>query len=252
MQRFEIRRTVTRQKKKTSNCPLKRWTFAVALLISLCGIAIVASGALFSSSVTKASAAAQSPDISPEAMAQIAALLQEKMNRTGTERKMDTQLVYELKMDRGESIADGIRSLDTDVPVTDEGKAVVDITAAVSDGLLEQLRGNGADIISVHEGSVRASVPIESLEAIAALTDVKFVQPKQDSMTSGISRSRGNSAGSDSDSGFTARANKVQSMLRAALQDSEGNVAGLIRPTGVGSVTTEGDVTHRAFSARGT
>ena len=220
----------------------------LALLISLCGIAIVASGALFSSTVPKAAAAAQEPDISPEAMAQIAALLQEKMNRTQTQQKMDTQLVYELKMDRGQAIADGIRALDTDVPVTDEGKAVVDITAAVSDGLVNQLQSNGADIISVQEGSVRASVPLGNLESIAALPDVKFVQPKQDSMTSGISRNQG----AVSDSGFSSRANRVQSMLRAALQGGETNVAGSLPPTGVGSVTTEGDATHRAFSARGT
>jgi hypothetical protein len=220
----------------------------LALLISLCGIAIVASGALFSNSVPKAAAAPQSADISPEAMAQIAALLQEKMNRTQTQQKMDTQLVYELKMDRGQAIADGIRSLDTDVPLSDDGKAVVDITAAVSDGLVNQLKGNGADIISVQEGSVRASVPIGNLESIAALPDVKFVQPKQDSMTSGISRSQG----SVSDSGFSGRANRVQSMLRAALQGEVTNVAGSIPPTGVGSVTTEGDAAHRAFSARGT
>ncbi|HKE59635.1 MAG TPA: S8 family serine peptidase, partial [Pyrinomonadaceae bacterium] len=220
----------------------------LALLISLCGIAIVASGALFSSSVPKAAAAPQSADISPEAMAQIAALLQEKMNRTQTQQKMDTQLVYELKMDRGQAIADGIRSLETDIPVTDEGKLVVDITAAVSDGLVSQLEGNGAEIISVQEGSVRASVPIDSLESIAALPDVKFVQPKQDSMTSGISRSEGGV----SDSGFSGRANRVQTMLRAALQGGETNVLGTTPPTGVGSVTTEGDATHRAFSARGT
>jgi hypothetical protein len=251
MQRPEIRRSVTKRKTKTSIRPPKRRMVVLALLISLCGIAIVASGALLSSSVPKAAAAAQSSDISPEAMAQIAALLQEKMNRTGTQQKMDTQLLYELKMDRGQAIADGIRSLDTDVPVTDDGKAVVDITAAVSDGLLSQLKGNGAEIISVQKSSVRASVPIGSLETIAALSDVKFVQPKQDSMTSRISRSKA-SAGSVSDSDFTGRANRVQTMLGAALQGGETNVAGSIPPTGVGSVTTEGDATHRAFSARGT
>src|SRR4029079_4146382 len=32
---------------------------------------------------------------------------------------------------------------------------------------------------------------------------------------------------------------------------SEGNGAGIIPPTGVGSRSSEGDVTHRAFSARG-
>src|SRR5262247_2809265 len=125
MQRPEIRRSVTKRKLRNSIRPPRRRMVLLALLISLCGIAIVASGALFSSSVPKAAAAPQSADISPEAMAQIAALLQEKMNRTQTQQKMDTQLLYELKMDRGQAIADGIRALDTDVPVTDEGKAVV-------------------------------------------------------------------------------------------------------------------------------
>jgi hypothetical protein len=229
------------------------------LLISFCGAALIASGTLLSTSVPRAGAAAQTPDISPEALAQIEALLREKASRTESEKKLDSQLVYELKMDRGETIADGVQTLDTDVQVSDDGKAVVDITAPVSSGLLNQIAGTGADILSTtpERQSIRAAVPVGSLEAIASLPDVKFVQPRQDAMTSGITR--GSSAGtqdgnkSSADATRFSRAARVQSLLRNALQGGGiGNVSGTIPPTGVGSQTSEGDATHRAFSARGT
>jgi len=236
---------------------LTRRTLTI-ILVSFCGIALVANGALFSKDTSKTQAATQEPDISPEAMAQIEALLREKASRTQTEQKMDTQLLYELKMDRGETIADGVQSLETDVQVSDDGKAVVDITAQVSAGLLTQLEGNGAEIINTvpERNSIRAAVPITSIEAIAALSDVKFVQPRQDAMTSGIRQPR-NAGTANGKSSATAesrfsRAARVQHLLQSALPGGVGNVAGSFPPTGVGSQTTEGDATHRAFSARGT
>src|SRR5882672_3003046 len=50
-------------------------------------------------------------DISPEAMAQIDALLQEKASRTPAQQKLDSQLVYAVKMARGEAIAAGVSQL---------------------------------------------------------------------------------------------------------------------------------------------
>ena len=44
-------------------------------------------------------------DISPEALAQIEALLREKESRSSTEQKIDSQLLYELKMQAGLPVA---------------------------------------------------------------------------------------------------------------------------------------------------
>ena len=49
-------------------------------------------------------------DISPEALAQIDALLQEKESRSSTEQKIDSQLLYELRMQAGRPVAAGTLS----------------------------------------------------------------------------------------------------------------------------------------------
>src|SRR4051812_14318464 len=82
-------------------------TIFVTLFVLLAAVAVAASGAIFSGSLRKADAAPQEADVSPEALAQIDALIAEKESRTPRERKMDSQLIYELKMDRGQSIAEG-------------------------------------------------------------------------------------------------------------------------------------------------
>src|SRR6185503_4567309 len=123
---------------------------------------------------------------------------------------------------------------------------------------------NGAQILSsvASANNVRISVDIDRIEAIAALPDVAFVQPKQDAMTSQLDRpvdDRSPAKGLAKSSkrynlppDFSTRAARVQGIVAAALGDNaQGNVAGIIPPPGVGSRSSEGDVTHRAFSARG-
>jgi hypothetical protein len=59
-------------------------------------------------------ASAQS-DLSESAVRQINALIAEKESRTPAQQKIDSQLLYAAKMDRGEEIAEGIRTLDVKV-----------------------------------------------------------------------------------------------------------------------------------------
>jgi len=130
----------------------------------------------------------QAQDISPEAMAQIAALLQEKMSRTPTERKMDSQLIYQLKMSRGQAVAAGVQTVATDLPYTDDARVILDVSGEIGDPLLDALRGLGAEIQSVDaaRSSVRVAVDLGAIEPIAALASVRFVQPKQEATTSRI------------------------------------------------------------------
>src|SRR5262245_21022429 len=160
---------------------------------------------------------------------------------------MDSQLIYELKMRRGEMIAEGVRTLQTDLPYDDQGKPILDLKAKVSDALLNQLKAYGAEIVnSVPEhDSLRIQVDIDEIEAIAALPDVMFVQQKQGAITSRVvktAQSRPRPAVShDREPGFEIRTSKVRSLVSAALQGGAlANVG-----TGVGSRSTEGDVTHR-------
>src|SRR5262245_2838229 len=69
-------------------------------------------------------------DISAEARSQIAALIEEKERRTPAQQKMDSQLVYAVKMARGEAIAAGVTDLQIGVAKGATGDTlIVDVRA---------------------------------------------------------------------------------------------------------------------------
>jgi len=244
-----------------------------AILTCICLVGMMVAG-VFWTKIPKASAAAQvQNDISPEALAQIEALIREKESRSGVQTKIDSQLIYELKMRSGQAVADGVQVVATDLPYDNQGRVELDISATVSDSLLDQIRATGAKILNsvAAGGSVSISVDIAQVQAIAALPGVTFVQPKNDAMTSQLERpvtdkkpaktSRRYNTLPD----FSTRAANVKSAITTALaskaqtasnaqiaSNAQPNVAGNPPATGVGSRSSEGDVTHRAFSARGT
>ena len=69
-------------------------------------------------------------------MRQIQALIEEKESRTPAQQKMDSQLVYSVKQNRGQAIANGVQTLRTRVVIDANGKTVVDIS--VKDAKLGQ------------------------------------------------------------------------------------------------------------------
>jgi len=125
-------------------------------------------------------------DISPEALAQIEALIAEKESRSPADRKLDSQLIYELKMRAGAQIARGVQTIQADVPYAIDGHAVLDVKANLTTGLMEGLAQLGAEILSTSaaESTVRIHIGIDQVQGLAALPDVVFVQPRQDAMTS--------------------------------------------------------------------
>src|SRR5438874_134840 len=64
---------------------------------------------------------------------QIQALIAEKESRTPAQRKIDSQLIYAMKMHRGKSVAQGIQTLAVDVGVDEAGLVTVDIVASIDD-----------------------------------------------------------------------------------------------------------------------
>jgi hypothetical protein len=58
---------------------------------------------ILSNGIPGSGASAQRVQISPEAVAQIKALLEEKRSRAGAQLKIDSQLIYELRMRSGAS-----------------------------------------------------------------------------------------------------------------------------------------------------
>src|SRR3954463_9677182 len=160
--------------------PLRRYlSAAVALAIAL---ATMSSNPRLAASPGQ-SLASQTADtnIAPAALAQIEALIREKELRSEAEQKIDSQLISELRMERGQPIAIGVDVAVTDLPYAIDGHVVVDVKARVSDGLVARLTALGMEVLSsdVESGMLRVHLDIDQVEALAALPDVSFVQPKQ-------------------------------------------------------------------------
>jgi hypothetical protein len=208
---------------------------------------------------------AQDP-ISPEASAQIQALMQEKASRTQVQRKIDSQLLYAIKMQRGQPVAAGVQTLQTNVTYaekrveTDEPRAIVDVTAELTPALIQRFEVLGAQLLDATAGqrSARLAVTAEQIESIAALDDVIFVQPKQDAMTSRqtgpvtpSSRVSDRAAGSAPPPAIHFDPRALTSFVADAIHQEEHGAATNFS-AGQGSAASLGEFAHRAFVARGT
>jgi hypothetical protein len=221
-------------------------------------------------------AAAQS-DLSESAVRQINALIAEKESRSPAQQKIDSQLLYAAKMDRGEQIAEGVRTLDVKVtpdlirkrshvdagPLVDDSKGrndlalksdesmvTVDISGRVDATLLSAINATGGEILNSMPAynSVRASLPIQRLEEVAALDSVSFIGSEPQAMFSGSGATPGagvpSAMSAPLPSGFAGRAATVKAKLAGLLPN-----APQIRPF-VGSQNSQGDITHKAATAR--
>src|SRR5436309_1355406 len=140
-------------------------------------------------------AAAQAPqqaataEISPEALAQIDALVREKDARSPIQSKIDSQLLYELRMERGLPVAEGVSVLETDLPYAPDGHVIVDLKASPTAELFAGLAALGAELESStpETAMLRIHINIDQVETLAALPDVIFVQPRHGAKVSGWS-----------------------------------------------------------------
>ena len=117
--------------------------------------------------------------ISESALRQITALLEEKASRTPAQTKIDSELLFARKLDRNEPIADGVQVLRVDLDRDQAGRVLVDIQADVSERLLTEIRQRGGNIVNsfAQYRAIRAGVPLEAIEDLAARADVTFVGP---------------------------------------------------------------------------
>ena len=191
------------------------------------------------------------PEITQGALQQIQGLLEEKQSRTAAQQKIDSQLIYAIKMRRGTSVATGVQTLTVDVGADDAGLVDIDITAIIDRQLLAELAGMKIEVSSVFPQyhTLRAVASLDQLEAIAALSQVRFIQPKQEAMYSQGPWQTQNltdvAAGSKE---FSDRAARVEAQIQQVI-----TFAPLAASSGaIGSATSQGDTTHKAFSARGT
>ncbi|MGH3427005.1 MAG: hypothetical protein ACRDQZ_05475, partial [Mycobacteriales bacterium] len=117
--------------------------------------------------------------ISPQAMQQIQALLEEKAARSPTQRKIGSHLIYAAKLSRGESLPNGMQAMPLLVRSDAAGRALVDISAAVNPAVLAKIAELGGAVVNSYPQyrAIRAWLPLSRMEELAALPDVTKIRP---------------------------------------------------------------------------
>jgi hypothetical protein len=196
-------------------------------------------------------------ELSDNTKTQLDALMREKHSRTPTQQKIDSQLTIATKIQRQEAVAPVIARMATDVDSDGDGRVEVDISAEVTDELLETIRREGGELVNSYPQfkAVRAYLPLDSLEIIAGLNEVRLVSRATKFELS----QTGQATTSQATTTLAERGQQVQEQLSSALAKSElapaitsnsKPVPSFLQIPSSGSVVTEGDVTHAADQAR--
>ncbi len=202
------------------------------------------------------------PQLGEEAQQQIEAIIEEKRNLSPAQRKIDTQLRQAAKLRQGqiESVR-GVPLVKNAVEVTDTGKTVVEIKAQVSEELLSLLKNIDGEILStsVETNTIRARLPIDLLEAVAARDDVRLIRTSARFTTNARAEKRlphqTQPKSPVQTKTLSARVENLRSQLRGALPSlaitrTDNGVANEAVVTG--PPTTQGDAGHRANDVRAT
>jgi hypothetical protein len=109
----------------------------------------------------------------------------EKQTRTAAQQKLDSQLLYEIYRKRGQAAEKNVPPDATRVDVDKDGRALVDIRAAVTPALLAKVKKRGATIVSssTRYHSIIARVPLLQLERLAGDPAVRAISPAAEAST---------------------------------------------------------------------
>ncbi|HKP72549.1 MAG TPA: S8 family serine peptidase, partial [Pyrinomonadaceae bacterium] len=205
----------------------------------------------------------QTEQISESARLQIESLIRDKQSRTPTQRKIDSQLLYATKQKKGIPVSDAVTTLDLNVEVDDSGRTLVDIRAKVTKSVLNLIKQSGGTVVSYFKqyDSIRADLPLEALESIAAQPEVRFIRPADvpkfnrmpaPTKTDAAVRSANPTEPRALPDGFAGRAALVRERLSNALA-AKGVAAAAVDDefvTHIGSANSQGDTTHNTVQAR--
>src|SRR5262249_17212210 len=180
--------------------------------------------------------------IAPEALAQIDALLREKETRTPGERKIDSQLLYAMRMRQGLPAAPGVPTLAVDIPYADDGHAIVDVKVRRTARLMARVNGLTGEAKAFPGDTMQLHLDLAQVEQLAADPDVIFVQPQQRARAPGVRRPSAPRAAD--------RSTALGGVLGALSNGLARPDVGPLFASGAGAVTSQGDIAHRAAMFR--
>jgi hypothetical protein len=117
-------------------------------------------------------------------------LSSEKESRTPAQRKIDSHLLRAAQQHQGLPSPRGVPEMRSTIQVDGAGNTLVDIKAKVTDAVLARIRTLGGSVVSSFPqyDAIRASLPIDRLEELAATPEVSFIRPAEEPITNKISR----------------------------------------------------------------
>jgi subtilisin family serine protease len=157
--------------------------------------ALIASAMLLSLVVVPESAFARKP-LKAEARRQIDRLLAEKHGRSRVERKLSSRLVLSLKKRRGHRVARDLPALRNRLSLDGSGRTLVDIRGSASDAMARRVEALGGKIVNriPRFGAMRARIPIDAVDLLAAESDVLSISPAERYMLHALNASEGDAA----------------------------------------------------------
>lgn len=192
---------------------------------------------------------------------QIQLLLNEKASRTPAQRKITSQLLQAVREKAGKKMVEGVNLDPANVNADAQSRVEVDISAKVNSGLLANIIKLGGSIESSFPqyNAIRAKIPLSVVEAVAALPEVKSIEPAAIAQIGGEGLNNINdvkkSAGNFSGAAATSKRNKLtfEQRVERVKQQVNNYLNAQYNPlqnTFIGSVTSQGDRTHRADDVR--
>ena len=162
------------------------------MTVATVGRVVVAVGA----TVLLLRASGNAEPISERALQQIRALWEEKANRTAVQHKIGSHLLYATKQQRGEAIAGGAAVLRPAIAVDASNRVLVDIAAPVGDSLVSTISQLGGEVVHAFPryGAIRAWLPFDALETLAARPDVRSIRRAAEPRHRQLTRSEGDVA----------------------------------------------------------
>jgi hypothetical protein len=204
---------------------------AIALLLTLSGVA--------TAQLTERSAR------------EIQLLINEKLNRNPAQKKMDSRLLQFSREKRGQKMVEGVNLEPVKVDADAQGNLLVDITGDISENLISKIESLGGRVIASSQkfGSARFEINAANAEKIAALQEVKFVEPAAIMSLESVSgiplrNQKGLQKTVFKKLDFEERAKRIKNILFAYLEKLHRNAYF------AGPVNSQGDRAHRADETR--
>ena len=121
--------------------------------------------------------------LTPQAMAHLKAQIDianaDKAARTPTQDKISSQFLYAAREERTGVALKGVETMHAAVAKETDGTVLVDINATVTPGLLLAIKTLGGVVVNSFPAydSIRARMPLQQLETLAAREDVRSIRP---------------------------------------------------------------------------